>query len=300
MPKFDANGVQLYFEEHGKGFPLIWSHEFGGNYDSWDPQVNFFSRRYRVITYAARGYPPSDVPEDPAAYSQDQAIEDLRLLMVHLNIPQAHIGGLSMGGNVALNFGLRHPAMARSLIVAACGSGSDDPDQFRSDGSRMTEVLMTQGMDPMARDYGHGPTRTQLLRKDPKGFQVFYDGLASHSALGSALTYRGIQMTRPPIYDLAEGMRQLHVPTLVMIGDEDGPCVNPAVFIEAEHSPLWAGRLPPQRTRHQPRGAGPLQPHRPRLPVGSGRRRLAAPLDSALSNYLKCIFPLDGGRLGWG
>ncbi len=232
MPSFDADGVQLYYEEHGKGFPLIWSHEFGGNYDSWDPQVNFFSRRYRVITYAARGYPPSDVPEDPAAYSQDQAIEDLRLLMVHLNIPQAHVGGLSMGGNVALNFGLRHPAMARSLIVAACGSGSDDPDQFRSDGSRMTEVLMTQGMEPMARDYGHGPTRTQLLRKDPKGFQVFYDGLASHSSIGSALTYRGIQMTRPPVYDLAEGMRQLQVPTLVMIGDEDDPCVNPAVFMK--------------------------------------------------------------------
>ena len=91
---------------------------------------------------------------------------------------------------------------------------------------------MTQGMEPMARDYGHGPTRTQLLRKDPKGFQVFYDGLASHSALGSALTYRGIQMTRPPVYDLAEGMRQLEVPTLVMIGDEDDPCVNPAVFMK--------------------------------------------------------------------
>ncbi len=232
MPKFDSDGVQLYYEEHGSGFPLVWSHEFGGNYDSWDPQVNFFSRRYRVITYSARGYPPSDIPEDPAAYSQDQAVEDLRRLLLYLNIPQAHIGGLSMGGNVALNFGLRYPELARSLIVAACGSGSDNPEEFRRDGGRMADVLLSQGMEAMAQDYGRGPTRTQLLRKDPKGWQTFYDGLASHSALGSAMTYRGIQMTRPPVYDLVDGMRQLQAPTLVMIGDEDDPCVNPAVFMK--------------------------------------------------------------------
>ena len=169
MPKFDSNGVQLYYEEHGSGFPLIWSHEFGGNYDSWDPQVNFFSRRFRVITYAARGYPPSDVPEDPAAYSQDQAVEDLRRLMQHLDVSRAHIGGLSMGGNVALNFGLRHPEMASSLVVAACGSGSDNPEEFRQDGARMADVLLTQGMEPMARDYGRGPDPDAAAPQRPQG-----------------------------------------------------------------------------------------------------------------------------------
>ena len=232
MPKFSANGVELYYEIHGEGFPLVWSHEFGGNYDSWDQQVNFFSRRYRVITYAARGYPPSDVPEDPAAYSQEQGVEDLRLLLEHLNIEQAHIGGLSMGGNVALNFGLTHPGMAKSLVVAACGSGSDNPEQFRRDGAAMAEKLLTEGIEAMAQEYGRGPTRVQLMRKDPKGWELFYRGLASHSALGSALTYRGIQMTRPPVYDLADRMAQMQVPTLVMIGDEDDPCVKPAVFMK--------------------------------------------------------------------
>ena len=232
MPKFSADGVEIYYEVHGAGFPLVWSHEFGGNYDSWDQQVNFFSRRYRVITYAARGYPPSDVPEDSAAYSQEQAVQDLRLLMVHLNIPQAHIGGLSMGGSVALNFGLTHPEMARSLVVAACGSGSDDPEQFRRDGAAMADKLLAEGMEAVARDYARGPTRVQLLRKDPKGWDLFYRGLASHSALGSALTYRGFQVARAPVYELGDRMARMQVPTLVMTGDEDDPCVRPAVFMK--------------------------------------------------------------------
>ena len=124
MPTARANGVELYYEETGSGFPLIWSHEFGGDYRSWEPQVRYFSRRYRVITYNYRGYPPSSVPDDPAAYRSEILIEDLAALMRHLGIAKAHVGGLSMGGNVALNFGIRYPEMAASLIIAGCGSGT--------------------------------------------------------------------------------------------------------------------------------------------------------------------------------
>jgi pimeloyl-ACP methyl ester carboxylesterase len=61
----------------GTDFPLIWVHEFAGGMESWLPQVNFFSRRYRVIVYNARGYPPSAVPADASKYGQDYAAEDL-------------------------------------------------------------------------------------------------------------------------------------------------------------------------------------------------------------------------------
>ena len=84
-----------------------------------------------MITYNARGYPPSDVPRDLESYSQDIAIEDLRQLLIHLDIEQAHVAGLSMGGNVALNFGIAHPEMSKSLVVAGTGSGSTDPERFR-------------------------------------------------------------------------------------------------------------------------------------------------------------------------
>jgi pimeloyl-ACP methyl ester carboxylesterase len=89
MPEFSANGVRLYYEVTGEGLPLVWSHEFAGDFRSWDPQVKFFARRYRVITYNARGYPPSDVPPRPEDYSQEHAVEDLRRLLEHLGIQQA-------------------------------------------------------------------------------------------------------------------------------------------------------------------------------------------------------------------
>ena len=232
MPKFSVNGVEIYYEVHGEGFPLLWSHEFAGDYFSWEPQVNFFSRRYQVITYSARGYLPSDIPHTPTDYSQDQSVEDVRALMERLNIEQAYIGGLSMGGNVALNFALNYPAMAKAIVVASAGSGSDNPEQFRKDGDQLAVRLMREGMAPVANDYARGPARVQFLRKDPMGWQKFHQGLAAHSAAGSALTYRGVQMKRPPIYELEDRMKQMQVPTLVMIGDEDDACVNPAIFMK--------------------------------------------------------------------
>jgi len=207
MATFSANGVNLFYEETGEGFPLILSHEFAGNYESWDPQVNFFARRYRVITYSARGYPPSDVPEDPDAYSQDIVVQDLYLLLQHLGIKEAYIGGLSMGGTVALNFAIAHPEMCRGIIVASAGSGSDDREAFLSSAQVVADRLLTEGMEAVAEDYARGEARLQFLRKDPKGWQVFQDGLASHSALGSSLTFQGFQMKRPTVYALEESLR---------------------------------------------------------------------------------------------
>ena len=232
MPTFSANGVEIYYEVTGQGYPLIWSHEFGGSYDSWEDQVKFFSRRYQVITYAARGWPPSDVPEDPAAYTQDIVVNDLHLLMRHLNISEAHIGGLSMGGSVALNFGIAHPEMAKSLIVASAGSGSTNRDTFLSTGQSMADRLLSEGMVPVAKDYGTTNIRVQLRRKDPMGFETFARLLSEHSATGSALTYQGFVMNRPTVFELEDKLKSLRVPTLIMIGDEDEPCIEPGIFMK--------------------------------------------------------------------
>jgi len=232
MPTFSANGVEIYYEVTGQGYPLIWSHEFGGSYDSWEAQVKFFSRRYQVITYAARGWPPSDVPEDPAAYTQDIVVNDLYLLMRHLNISEAHIGGLSMGGSVALNFGIAHPEMAKSLIVASAGSGSTNRDTFLSTGQSMADRLLSEGMLPVAEDYGTTNIRVQLRRKDPIGFETFARLLSEHSATGSALTYQGFVMNRPTVFELEDRLKSLRVPTLIMIGDEDEPCIEPGIFMK--------------------------------------------------------------------
>ena len=231
MAYASVNGVSLYYEEHGSGYPLVWSHEFAGDYRSWRAQVQFFSRRYRVITYNARGYPPSDVPENLDDYTQEQSVDDLRGLLEHLKIERAHIGGLSMGGNVALNFGLTYPEMARSLVVAGTGAGSTDVEPFRRNVNMRADRMRAGGMEAMG-DYLNSGTRVQLLRKDPVGYEEFRRGFLEHSPIGSALTFSGVQGRRPSIFDLEDRMRALEAPTLIMTGDEDEPCIEPSVFMK--------------------------------------------------------------------
>jgi pimeloyl-ACP methyl ester carboxylesterase len=234
MPMAAMNGVKLYYEVTGTGYPLLLSHEFAGDYRSWEPQVRYFARRYQVITYNARGYPPSDVPEDVSAYSQQQAADDIVGLLRHLNISQAHLVGLSMGGYAVLHAGLSHAEVCRSLVVAGCGYGSvaEDRQKFQQDSGHVAERLQHEGMQAVAAVYAKGPTRVQFEDKDPRGWREFADQLAEHSALGAALTLRGVQGQRPSVYALEAQMRQLRVPTLIVTGDEDEPCLEPGLFMK--------------------------------------------------------------------
>jgi len=226
------NGVNLYYEVTGEGFPLVLSHEFMGTSKSWEPQVKFFSRRYQVITYNHRGFPPSEVPEKPALYSQELLIEDLHELLCHLGIKQAYIGGLSMGGNVALNFGIAHPKMAKALIVAATGAGSTDQEQFMAEAEQVAQLFETEGVKVVADLLTKKTPRVQFLHKDPRGWQEFYDDFLTHSAIGSAYTLRGVQIKRPAVYALESKLQQLKLPTLIMVGDEDDASIEPAIFMK--------------------------------------------------------------------
>ncbi len=228
-----VDGVQLYYEEAGHGLPLVFVHEFAGDAESWHLQVRWFARRYRTISFNARGYPPSDVPDDPAAYSQARAVEDIRGILDHLGIRKAHVCGLSMGGYATLHFGLSHPDRALSLTVAGCGYGSaGDRQGFRSEAAEVARRLETEGMRAVAEIYARGPARVQFLAKDPKGFAEFQARLAAGSATGHALTLRGVQMSRPSLLDLGPRLAALAVPTLVVTGDEDEPCLEPALFLK--------------------------------------------------------------------
>ncbi len=232
MPHALINGVRLYYEVTGSGVPLILVHEFAGDSRSWDPQVKFFARHYQVITYNARGYPPSDVPDSPDAYSQGAAVEDLYGLMRHLEVDQAHLCGLSMGAYAVLHFGLRYPEMARSLVIAGCGSGSDDSERFRRDAEELARRIDRDGMAMVGPTFARGPTRIQFMRKDPHGWQEFVEALARHSGPGSAMTMRGFQARRPSLYTFTEALRRLTVPVLVISGDEDEPCLEPSLFLK--------------------------------------------------------------------
>ena len=196
-----VNDVSLYYEEVGRGVPMLFVHEFAGEIASWRPQVGFFGRRYRTVAFNARGYPPSDVPEDPSLYSQAQAVEDIRGVLDHLRIEKAHVVGLSMGGYATLHFGLLHPDRTRSIVVAGVGYGSklDERDAFRRDCAAVAERLERESMSEVAATYANGPTRQQFREKDPQGWEAFLDLLMKQSAKGHALTMRQVQMRRPSI-----------------------------------------------------------------------------------------------------
>jgi len=122
MPYANSKGVQLYYEETGKGFPIVFVHEFAGDLRSWEPQLRHFSRRYRCIAFNARGYSPSDVPEPVSKYSQAIAADDIANVMHDLGVRKAHIIGCSMGAYATLQFGLRYPRRALSLTPVSAGA----------------------------------------------------------------------------------------------------------------------------------------------------------------------------------
>ena len=228
------DGVRLYYEETGSGRPVIFVHEYAGDYRSWEPQMRHFGQRYRAITYNARGYPPSDVPEDVAKYSQARAADDIRSVLDHLKIDKAHVVGLSMGGFATLHYGFRHPTRALSLCVAGCGYGAEkgQTERFRAEAETIAAFIVEQGMEVFASKYAYGPTRVQFENKDPRGFDEFSRMLAEHSALGARNTQLGVQRERPSLYDLVDQMKALTLPTLILTGDEDWPCLPPGLLMK--------------------------------------------------------------------
>jgi len=235
MPDLTTDdGVRLYYEESGSGLPLVFVHEFADDCRGYEPQMRYFSRRYRCIAYNARGYPPSAVPANDADYSQDRARDDIRSVMDGLGIDRAHVVGVSMGGFATLHFGLHYPDRALSLTVGGCGYGAK-PDQregFKAETATMADRLATESMTAVAADYTLGPTRVQFQNKDPRGWQEFADRMAEHSSEGSSRTMRGVQQARPSLYDLADALGDLTVPTLIINGDEDEPCLDAGLFLK--------------------------------------------------------------------
>jgi pimeloyl-ACP methyl ester carboxylesterase len=240
MPHLTTDdGVKLYYEDTGTGTPIVFVHEFAGDHRSWEPQVRYFSRTHRCIAYSARGYLPSDVPENFESYSQERWRDDIRAVIDALKLPAPHVVGLSMGGFATLHFGMEYckkgaPARALSLTIAGCGSGAHPKvyKQFQADAVALAKRIREEGMEKMAATYGHGPTRIQFQNKDPRGFAEFARQLAEHSAMGSANCSLGYQGRRPCIYDMTAQMEAIDVPALVMTGDEDEACLEPSLLMK--------------------------------------------------------------------
>lgn len=228
------DNVKLYFEEVGQGLPILFVHEFAGDHRSWEPQLREFGKRYHCITYAARGYKPSDVPLDPNAYSYLHVMRDAVAVLDHLEIDKAHIVGLSMGGYTALQVALHHSGRVRSLVLAGAGSGSERwyTEEFHKRSRELAEQFEREGSAAVAQTYGRSASRIPFELKDPRGFAEFSTRLAEHDARGSAHMSRGFQGERPSLYDFEKDIRKLAAPALIVVGDEDERCIEPGLFLK--------------------------------------------------------------------
>ncbi|MFY0611465.1 MAG: alpha/beta fold hydrolase [Hyphomicrobiaceae bacterium] len=228
------DGIELYYEEAGSGVPIVFVHEMTGDSRIWEPQMRYFSRLFRCISINARGYEPSSIPEDPSAYSQQRAADDIAGLLQYLDIESAYIVGLSMGAYTALHFGILHGEMARGLVVAGCGHGSarDVTEIWPAQARRMAERLENEGMQTVAQSYANSAYRVQFRDKDPRGWSEWAARLADHSAKGLALSVREVQGKRPSVLDLEVELSALEIPVLLMVGDEDEPTLEMNLYMK--------------------------------------------------------------------
>ena len=235
--------VNLYVETSGEGYPIVFVHEFASDHREWEPQVRWFSRSYRCVTYNARGYPPSDVPEEPEQYGWEFAVSDLLAVLDGLDIAVAHLVGLSMGGYAVLQFALHHPDRVSAVVASATGSGSApaDRDQWPAVAAAIADGFLTRGMTVMASEIGYSPTRIQLHQKSPRSWHEFMDHLLQHSPLGMANTMKRYQALRPSLYDFREQFATMTTPVLLALGDEDAPCLETNLMLKQAipGSALW-------------------------------------------------------------
>jgi pimeloyl-ACP methyl ester carboxylesterase len=228
------DGVWLHFEEAGAGPPVVFVHEFAGNHRQWEPQIRYLSRAHRCVAFASRGYPPSDVPTSPDAYSQDLARSDVIAVLDALGIDKAHIVGHSMGAYTAIHVGLHHPDRCLSVSALGCGWGSkpEERDEAARSCDSIAELFETESAASAAAKYARFPMRLTFEAKDPRGFAEFESMLAQHSSQGSALTMRNLQKKRPTLWDLKAKLEAFALPLLVLVGDEDHPCLDGSLFLK--------------------------------------------------------------------
>ena len=198
--------------------------------------MRHFSRAHRCVTFSQRGYPPSDIPDDPARYGQDFARSDVVALMDALRIEKAHVVGHSMGAYTALHVGINHPQRCISVTAAGCGWGSlADPAAraaMRAQAAETSKMFMEKDMAAAAAIYADTPTRQTQKYKDPRGYAEFARMLAEHSARGHALTMAMLQAKRPTLWDMEGDLKKFSPPLLIVVGDEDETCLDGSVFLK--------------------------------------------------------------------
>jgi 3-oxoadipate enol-lactonase len=220
-----ADKVRIYYEAHGSGTPLVLAYGIGGNVEMWDVNRDALAARHRLILWEPRGHARSDSPEDPAKYSFERWVFDLKAVLDHLRIRKAHVGGLSLGAGIATRFALRFPARVRSLVVTNSSSTVGLPLSVENlvMRARSIEITLTKGMDAMA-EYAMAanPNLSERLALDPGARPEFYEEYRRLSPIGYANSLRALIA----MDHITDQLRRLRMPVLLIGADRD-PSLEP-------------------------------------------------------------------------
>lgn len=220
-----ADKVRIYYEAHGSGTPLVLAYGIGGNAQMWDVNRDALAARHRLILWEPRGHARSASPEDPAKYSFERWVLDLKAVLDRLGIRKAHVGGLSLGAGIATRFALRFPSRVRSLVVTNSSSAAGLPLSVENlvMRARSIEITLTKGMDAMA-EYAMvaNPNLSERLALDPGARAEFYEEYRRLSPIGYANSLRALIA----MDHITDQLRRLRMPVLLIGADRD-PSLEP-------------------------------------------------------------------------
>jgi len=217
MPKLNRDGVEIYYEVHGDGAPVLLTHGYSSSSHMWEGQVGPFSKGYKLITWDMRGHGRTDYPEDQGEYTEAATVADMAAILDAVGAERAVIGGLSLGGYMSLAFHLAHPERCLALLIIDTGPGyrSDEPRAgWNVTAIRRAERFEADGLPPPG--VGGAETRAAPHRNA--------DGLAK--AARGMLTQHDARVIN--------GLPTIDVPALVLVGANDQPFLNATDYMAAK------------------------------------------------------------------
>jgi pimeloyl-ACP methyl ester carboxylesterase len=254
MPTATIRDVELYYEEHGSGDPLLCIMGFATDSNGWLLQVPEFAQRHRTIVFDNRGVGRSSKPT--GAYTIHEMADDAAGLLDHLDVDRAHVLGLSMGGMIAQELVLRHPHRVRGLVLAATfpepdvateeqrkilftqmGGSITEAGEMRIDFTAMNPMLFFQNMLPLV--FSPAFIQNEL----PKLIQLFSGSLQYGFSIEAIMG----QMQAIMAHKATDRLTQIATPTLVLTGDADR-LISPA------NSDVLAERIPGAKLVRLPGG----------------------------------------------
>lgn len=226
MPELQTvDGVSIHYEETGTGAPIVFVHEFGGDYRSWHLQVAQLSRSFRCITYSARGFLPSAVPQDRSQYGQSYSTSDLLALMDHLGLEAANVVGTSMGSFTSLDFALTHPDRVASVTLVGNSSGPrDDQERIRyrqewiGHEAKLREERGGEGAVAVLED---DPAYQSFQKNDPENWAIYARNLRGQSSEGAVHVLSTVHWNRRSLFEDQARLAVFEKPVLLVTGDED-------------------------------------------------------------------------------